>query len=109
MRSMPWATSQARDLAEHMQAARDDKRRRKEACRDAMVAWLYSRDATSEMEMPPRDAMLDDPRHGLWFAEPFTDADLGTAAAWLERKGMVKGSSVEEAEGPVRLYLTDAG
>jgi hypothetical protein len=53
--------------------------------------------------------MLDDSRHGTWFAEPFTEKDLDTAAAWLQRQEMVDGITVDAAEGPVRLYLTDAG
>jgi hypothetical protein len=98
-----------RDLAEELKAVRANKRMRKAACRDAMVDWLHSLDATSELEMPVRDAMLDDPRHGIWFGEPFTADDLDEAAAWLERQGLVKGISVAGARGPVRLYLTDAG
>ena len=76
---------------------------------DAMVDWLYSRDATSELAMPVKDAMLDDPRHGLWYAEPFTEGDLDAAAAWLQRQGLVKGITVDQCVGPIRLYLTDSG
>jgi len=102
-------TSQARTWMERLQAKRADRKLRKAACRDAMVDWLYSRDATSELEMPARDAMLDDPRHGLWYAEPFTDDDLDAAAAWLHRQSLVKGITVDQCVGPVRLYLTDTG
>lgn len=102
-------TARARTWAERLLAIRADKKMRKAACRDAMVDWLYSRDATSELEMPVRDAMLDDPQHGLWYAEPFTDSDLDTAAAWLHRQGLVKGITVDRCVGPVRLYLTDSG
>lgn len=105
------ATPQGRDLAEHMQAARSDNRLRRAACRDAMVDWLYSCDTTSArpQEWPDRETMLADPCRGFWFAAPFSADDLGAAAAWLERRGLVKGSSFEQAEGPVRLYLTDPG
>ena len=32
-----------------------------------------------------------------------------TAVGWLHRQGMVKGTIASGCEGPVRLYLTDAG
>lgn len=104
-------TPQGRDLAEQLQTARSDNRRRRTACRDAMVDWLYARDTTSAkpQEWPDRDAMLADPQRGMWFAEPFSADDLGAAAAWLQRKGLVDGISPEECEGPVRLYLMDEG
>lgn len=56
------ATAQGRRLAEELQARRADKRLRKVACRDAMVDWLYARDATSSLTQPARDEMLADPR-----------------------------------------------
>ena len=77
------------------------------ACRDAMVDWLYSRDAVN----PPgvvRDRILQDQR-GYFFAEPFTANDLDAAAAWLYRQGLVGGTMIAQAQGPVRLYLTDTG
>jgi hypothetical protein len=103
------ATAQGRRLAEELQSRRADKRQRKAACRDAMVDCLYARDATSPLTQPARDQMLDDPRWGTWLAEPFSADDLDAAAAWLHRHGLVGGMTVEECEGPVRLYLTDAG
>ena len=72
-----------------------------------MVDWLYSRDAVS----PPgvdRDTMLQD-RRGYFFAEPFTADDLDAAAAWLHRQGLVGGTMIDQAQGPVVLYLTDTG
>jgi len=86
-----------------------NKRLRKTACRDAMVDWLYSRDALSPLAQPARDEMLNDPHWSVWFAQPFSIADLDAAAAWLHRHGLVKGIMVDECEGPVRLYLTDSG
>ena len=53
--------------------------------------------------------MLDDPRHGLWWGEPFTDQDLDDAAAWLKRNSLVDGPMIGQEEGPVRLYLIDDG
>ena len=103
-------TQGARDLAEQLQAARANKRLPKSACRDAMADWLHSRDATSpDPDLPDRDEMLADPQRGVWFAEPFSADDLDAAAACLHRQGLVKGIMIAESEGPVRLYLTDAG
>lgn len=102
------ATPEGRAFAEELQAARGSKQRRRSACRDAMVDWLYSGDA----ERPPgvvRNALMQDPRRNCFFAEPFSADDLDAAAAWLYRQGLVGGSMVEEAQGPVILYLTDIG
>lgn len=102
------ATPQGRAFAEELKAARDNKQRRRTACRDAMVDWLYSRDALS----PPgviRETMLEDPQRGYWFAEPFSDDDLDSAAAWLCRQRLADGTLVDQAQGPIILYLTDAG
>jgi hypothetical protein len=103
------ATAQGRRLAEEIQARRADNRLRRAACRDAMVDWLSSQDASSLLRQPARDQILADPRYGTWLAEPFSEADLDATAAWLHRHGLVDGITVEECEGPVRLYLTDAG
>jgi hypothetical protein len=103
------ATAQGRRFAEELQSLRADKRQRKAACRDAMVDWLYAREATSPLTQPVRDQMLDDPRWGMWLAEPFSPEDLDAAAAWLHRQHLVEGITIDQCEGPVRLYLTDAG
>jgi hypothetical protein len=92
-------TQGARQLAEELREARANKRRRRAACRDAMVDWLYSRDATSDSEMLNRESMLADPRRGVWFAEPFSDDDLDAASGWLDRQGLVKGIMTAEAKG----------
>jgi hypothetical protein len=98
-----------RDMAEDWRSMRANSGMRRSACRNAMVSWLYSLDAVTVMKAPATQAMLDDARHGIWFAEPFAADDLDTAAAWLHRNGLVEGPKVDEAEGPVKLYLTDAG
>jgi hypothetical protein len=103
------ATAGARDLAEQRQSARADRGRRRAACRVAMLDWLYSHDAVREFNQRARELMLSSSAHGLWYGQPFTDDDLDGAAAWLFRNGYVKGITVDQAEGPVRLYLTDTG
>lgn len=97
------------DMVEDWRSTRANRGMRRTACRDAMVHWLYSLDAVSSTKAPATLAMLNDAQHGIWFAEPFTDDDLDTAAAWLHGNGLVEGPTVEEAEGPVKLWLTDAG
>jgi len=99
----------ASQVAEELQTARGDTRARRQACRDAMVNWLHSRDATQVQDMAVRDDMLADPRRGIWLAAPFTPEDLDQAAAWLQRSGLVDGHTVDQAAGPIKLYLTDAG
>jgi hypothetical protein len=56
----------------------------------------------------PRCHMADT-WHGPWYAGPFSEADLDDAADWLHRNGLVGGVTVDQALGPVRLYLTDEG
>jgi hypothetical protein len=102
------ATPDGRAFVEDMKASRGSKQRRRLACRDAMVDWLYSVDSVS----PPgtvRDKMLQDPVRGYFFAESFSDDDLDYAAAWLQRQSLVRGTMVDQAQGPVILYLTDSG
>jgi hypothetical protein len=66
-----------RDWAADLRDKRENRGLRRAQCRDAMVHWLYSRDAVSPgPEMPATQAMLDDPRHGVWYAEPFRERDL---------------------------------
>jgi hypothetical protein len=99
-----------RDVAADLRAKRDNRGQRRVECRDAMVHWLYSRDAIGPGPgMPATRAMLDDPRHGVWYAEPFTERDLDDAAAWLKEKGLVAGIETAQTRGPVRLYLTSDG
>jgi hypothetical protein len=102
-------TAEGRRLLEELRARRDDKRLRKIACRDAMVDWLYARNATSPMRDTARSGMLADPLRGTWLAESFSEDDLDAAAGWLERHRLVDGMTAWGEEGPVRLYLTDAG
>ena len=103
------ATARGRRSAEELQSRQADRRQRKEACRDAMIDWLYAQDAVSPLMQPARDQMIDDPRWGTWLAEPFSAGDLDAAAAWLHRQHLVDGMTVDECDGSVRLYLTDPG
>jgi len=125
-------TSEGRAFAECLQAARGNKQRRRSGCRDAIIAWLYSRDAVS----PPglwTTEILDDPQTGAWFAHPFPLEDVLAASGWLYQQGLVKGNIIgippkftqrmaelapESADflariarydAPSPLYLTDTG
>jgi hypothetical protein len=100
---------QMRDLAEEIRDKRANRPGRRVACRDAMVAWLWSHDAISPASRQIREEMLKQPRYGTWFAESFSDADLDTAAGWLHRQGLVDGVGTGETDGPVLLFLTDEG
>ena len=53
--------------------------------------------------------MLKESGFGSWFADPFSDADLDTAAAWLKHHGLADGVGAEETQGPFLLFLTDEG
>jgi hypothetical protein len=103
-------TGRARDQVEEWREIRASTRLRRTACREALVDWLYGRDAVTDMPpFPAVDDMLADPRHGLWFAEPFARADVDAASAWLERQALIKGPKADQRSGPIRAYLTDAG
>jgi hypothetical protein len=101
------STPEGRAFTEELQAARSNKQRRRSACRDAMVDWLYSRDALSRPGLV-RDGILQD-HQGYFFAELFTADDLDAAADWLYRNSLVGGTMIAQTQGPVRLYLTDYG
>jgi hypothetical protein len=103
-------TQRACDQADEWRANRGNMRLRRAACRDALVSWLHARDAVTALHPPVLEQMLADPGHGLWLAEPFTGDDLDEAAAWLDRKGLIKGTArMDQRTGPVRAYLTDDG
>jgi hypothetical protein len=89
--------------------SRPDRALRKAACRDALVAWLYEKDAVSASMQPVVDQMADDPHHGVWHGQAFTIEEIDAAAGWLERQGMIKGPRVDGRDGPVRAYLLDFG
>ena len=102
-------TPHGHDLVERLRAQRAHKGQRRAACRDAIVSWLYAADATIIERMALRDAMLEDPPHGMWLAAPFAPLDLADAAAWLRDQGLVDGTEVDEDPGPIRLHLTGSG
>lgn len=102
-------TAQGHERLERLRARRMDKVQRRAASRDAMIAWLYSVDATNDAVLPVRDLMLADARHGTWLAEPFSAADLADASTWLHSNGLIAGITIDQDPGPIRLHLTSAG
>jgi hypothetical protein len=44
-----------------------------------------------------------------FYGENYSPKEVDTAAGWLHRQGLIGGIEVDEAEGPVRSHLTDAG
>lgn len=99
----------ARQAAEELRDRRADLSARRRACRDAMVAWLASRDAVSTPNRQITEAIVSESRYGFWFGESFTPQDVDEAAAYLKRSGLADGLEVEEFEGPVQTWLTDDG
>jgi hypothetical protein len=102
-------TAQSHDFVEQLRAQRAHKVQRRTACRDAMVAWLYTADATNVDQMVLRKLMLQDRQHGMWLAAPFDSIDLADAAAWLREQRLVDGLEIDRDPGPVRLHLTGQG
>lgn len=100
---------QGHDFLEQLRARRAKKGQRRTACRDAMVAWLYSADATNRVRRSIRHRMLEDPQYGIWLAALFDPVDLADAALWLQDKGLVDGLGADQATGPLQLYLTSPG
>jgi hypothetical protein len=102
-------TPQGHDFLEQLAARRADKIQLRTACRDAIVAWLYAADAVDPMRRLDRTVLLQDSRYGSWLAVPFTSDELAEAAAWLHENHLVDGPTIDQAIGPIHLYLTGAG
>ncbi|MGH3292689.1 MAG: hypothetical protein ACRDP7_12855 [Trebonia sp.] len=98
----------ARDFAEEIRAHRADKRRRRQACRDAIVDWLASVDAV-DGKVQVLSNMMTAPRWGTWFAEPFSAAEIADAADWLHTNGLTECAAVAGNPAPMFAFLTEAG
>lgn len=102
-------TPHGHEWLDRLRLRRLDKVQRRTACRDAMIGWLYSADATNDAVVPVRGLMLEAARYGIWLAEPFSASDLADASAWLLSNGLVAGVTIDQDPGPIRLHLTSAG
>lgn len=102
-------TARGHDFLEQLAAQRADKVQRRIACRDAMVAWLYSCDALNTSSQPVREWMLRNPKYGTWLAQPFQAADLADATGWLSDQGLARGLTAAQDPGLLRLCLTSEG
>lgn len=98
-----WLTAAGRRLASGWDANRRSVRRRRSACRDAMLDWLY------EVPQRPTDArgLLVDTR-GWFFGQQFTDANVGEAVTHLHGIGLVEASTIAEGP-PVQPFLSEEG
>jgi hypothetical protein len=74
-------TAQGHEWLDRLRARRLDKIQRRTACRDAIIAWLYSADATNDAILPVPDLFLEEDPYGNWCAEPFSSTDLADASA----------------------------
>jgi hypothetical protein len=99
----------ARAAAEDLRAKRADVRRRRQACRDAIVDWLASVDAVSSLKVQVLSNMLDNPRFSMWFGEPFTVDDIAAAAEWLHENGLTVCADVAGTVAPMFAYLSEDG
>jgi hypothetical protein len=99
----------ARDFAEDLRLKRADKRRRRQACRDAVVDWLASVDAASAYRVQVLSNMMASPRWGMWFGRPFAVPDIAEAADWLRQNGLTECADVAGNAAPMFAFLTDAG
>ncbi len=99
----------ARDFAEELRLKRADRRKRRQACRDAVVDWLASLDAVSGHSVQVLSNMMASPRWGMWFGQPFTVADIAEAADWLHQNGLTECADVAGNPAPMFAFLTEAG
>lgn len=104
-----YQAGEARQVAEELRGQRADRSARRRACRDAMVAWLSSRDAVNTRNVQVTEGILSEPRYGFWFGEAFTAEDVDDAAAYLKKEALADGAMVDESQGPVQIALTEDG
>jgi hypothetical protein len=102
-----YITAEGRRDVEQRVQRRADAGHRRQACRDAFLAWIDAQPGSST-EMVSIDGFLRDNR-SIWEGEQFTLADVDAATAYLRDQGLISGVDVEELGGPVKASITAAG
>lgn len=75
--------------------------------RSALHRWIWEQtDNAGREAVRPHDICND----GLsYFGSPYTQNEVGRAAAYLEDKGWIEGPGVGRGQGPIKARLTPAG
>lgn len=102
-----YITDAGRRAVEERSQRRADPARRRQACRDAFLAWLDAQ-PRSNTEMVPVDGFLRDSR-SVYEGERFDADEVDSATAYLLDHGMISGIEIEELGGPVRSSITQVG
>jgi hypothetical protein len=86
----------------------NDRRWREPAARDAVMSWIYNRDEDASVDgLPVEHFFLD--THSAVEGRTFSDTDIARACAYLAENGLIDGPTVDQARGPVRVWLTARG
>lgn len=91
-----------------VRTARYSRAGRQWALRTALLDWLYDQEAVGASQSRTWEPFDIDMR-SLYFGEHFGADERDRAAAWLKRHGLIDGVEVDQAEGPVRAFVTDEG
>lgn len=102
-----YITEAGRRVVEERGQRRADRARRRQACRDAFLAWLDAQPRSST-ETVPVDEFLRDNRSS-YEGEQFELDEVASATSYLLDRGMISGVEVEEFAGPVRASITAVG
>lgn len=102
-------TPHGRSVVAEIRSRRSDRAARQAACRSSLVSWLYDQDACDDATRAVswQGFFLD--ARSWFYGDAFTNDEVDRAAGWLQRQGLIGGSTVEEAVGPMNGYLTDDG
>jgi hypothetical protein len=86
---------------------REDPALRARACRTELLRWFY-RQRIAQVRMPYTEKFGEDDG-SLWEGVRFTGVEIQDAAEYLSDKGLVKGVTVEEINGPISAEITTDG
>ncbi|RWZ74135.1 hypothetical protein EQK42_20615 [Streptomyces albidoflavus] len=89
------------------QRRRNDFRLRSTAARTSLLTWLWEQKA-SGISLPHVDGVLQSSL-SLFEGQRLTLGEFGRAGTYLESKGLIKGISSWQSEGPIRAEITAEG